>query len=287
MTESATLQDPVHPRPPEPEGPAVCVFAVCPREAAPSLAGIAGHAEGVGPVRTVPVGRLSVVVQDVPAAAFTPEELRRRLAEHDALERHARAHHAVVAAAADAGPTVPLPLATLYLSEERARQAVARDAERFLAVLARVAGRAEWGVKVSAADPAPPTSAASPGPPGADAAPASGRAYLDRVRNRQRAREDRRRTAVVAAERVDAELRRIAAAARRLRPHDGGSGDPERGRQVLNATYLVDTHRAAELTARVAELCRDPEVGGRVRVEVTGPWAPYSFAGGSDADADG
>jgi hypothetical protein len=286
MTESATLHEPVHPRPPEPEGPAVCVFAVCPRNAAPALAGVAGHAEGVGPVRAVPVGRLAVVVQDVPAAAFSPVELRRRLAERDALERHARAHDAVVAAAADAGPTVPLPLATLYLSEERACQAVARDAERFLAVLARVAGRAEWGVKVSAVDPAPPAPAASPGA-GTGAAPASGRDYLDRVRNRQRAREDRQRSAVVAAERVDAELRPIAAAARRLRPHEGGAGDPERGRQVLNAAYLVETHRAAELAARVAELRREPEVGGRVRVEVTGPWAPYSFAGGSDADADG
>ncbi len=285
MTEPATLPEadlaaPAHPV--DPAGAAVCLFAVCPRHAEPTLAGVAGHAEGVGPVRVLTVGRLALVVQDVPAAAFTPEALRQRLADRDTLERHARAHHEVVAAAAEAGPTVPLPLATLYLGEERACSAVARDTERFLAVLDRVAGRAEWGVKVAAVGPTRP---AAPPAPGTDAAPASGRDYLDRVRNRQRDREDRQRSASVAAERVDAELRRIAAAARRLRPHEA-AGDPERGRQVLNAAYLVDTHRAPELAARVAELRRDPEVGGRVRVDVTGPWAPYSFVGGSDADGD-
>jgi hypothetical protein len=263
---------------------ATCVFAVCPRGGAPALSGVTGHAEALGAVRALHVGRLTAVVQDVPAAAFSPESLRQRLSDRASLERCARAHHEVVAAVACAAPTVPLPLATLYLSEERASQAIARDAGRFLDALARVTGRAEWGVKVSVPEERMDATG-DPAPGAADAAPASGRAYLDRVRSRQQARETRWQAASEAAERVHAALRSIAAAARRLPPHEAGAANGRR--QVLNAAYLVDVHRARELTARLDQARRDPDIGGRVLVELTGPWAPYSFVGGSESGSGG
>jgi gas vesicle protein GvpL/GvpF len=259
---------------------AVCVFAVCPRLTAPGLTGVTGHAGALSGVRSIVAGPLTAVVQDVPAARFTPEALHRRLTERDELERCARAHDEVVAALAATVPTVPLPLATLYLDEERARREIARNARRFLAALTRVAGRAEWGVKVYAiARQQTPERAAAD-----NAAPLSGRAYLDRIRGRQRARESHRQTAVAAAERVDAAVRAMAVAARRLRPQEAAAG--EHPGQVLNATYLVDSCRAPELAAAVAGLRGEPDIGGAVHVEVTGPWAPYSFAGGDEADDD-
>lgn len=44
---------------------------------------------------------------------------------------------------------------------------------------------------------------------------------------------------------------------------------------VLNAAYLVDDSRYDDLAAVVHHF-HDP--GHGVRLELTGPWAPYSFA---------
>jgi hypothetical protein len=78
-----------------------------------------------------------------------------------------------------------------------------------------------------------------------------------------------------AADEVDAALGRLAKAARRLRPHSQELTG-ERGLQVLNAAYLVAAHRSGEVTALVRSLDRP---GAAVRIEVSGPWVPYSFAG--------
>ena len=45
---------------------------------------------------------------------------------------------------------------------------------------------------------------------------------------------------------------------------------------ILNASYLLDDERADGFAAEVADLAeRHPAI----RVEMTGPWPPYSFAG--------
>jgi hypothetical protein len=44
---------------------------------------------------------------------------------------------------------------------------------------------------------------------------------------------------------------------------------------VLNGTYLVDDDRADEFASTVEELGK--EYPG-IRLELTGPWPPYSFA---------
>lgn len=268
---------------------ATYVFAVCRRCDPAVLARVAGHAQAA-PVRSLRVGALEAVVQDVPAAEFSEEALQRRLADPVELERCVRSHHAVVSAVAAHTTVVPLPLATLYLGDERARTALEENEHRFVTALARIAGRSEWGVKVYAlsgdpagtptATPQPTTvPGASPGPPGSGA----GRAYLDRVRGRQQAREDRHDAALRAAELVEVRLREVAVAARRLRPHSTELTG-ERRAQVLNTTCLVADSRSGELGSLIEELRRDPALRG-VEVELSGPWAPYSFAHGGDADA--
>lgn len=44
---------------------------------------------------------------------------------------------------------------------------------------------------------------------------------------------------------------------------------------VLNAAYLVDDDRADDFRAAVRRL---GEARPRIRLRLTGPWAPYSFA---------
>ncbi|MEU8474751.1 GvpL/GvpF family gas vesicle protein [Streptomyces hygroscopicus] len=272
--------------PPEPAA-LVYVFAVCRGGDLTALAELPGLGTGA-PVRTLAAGPLTAVVQDVPAAGFGEEALRQRLSDRDELERCARAHHAVITAVSALVPAVPLPLATLYLDDGRVREALGERRTSFLTALDRIAGRAEWGVKVYAPTGAPP-SAPDAGPaPDADATPGpsrpaatgSGRAYLDRVRTRQRDREQRHTLALRAAERVDTVVRGLAVAARRLRPH-GVEVTGKHRTHVLNAAYLLDLGRERELRAALASLRRDET---DVQIELSGPWAPYSFADGGIAD---
>ncbi|GAA3360540.1 GvpL/GvpF family gas vesicle protein [Streptomyces antimycoticus] len=250
-------------------------FAVCHGGALTALAALPGLDTGAS-VRTLTAGPLTAVVQDVPAAGFGEEALRRRLSDRDELERCARAHHTVITAAAALAPTVPLPLATLYLDDDRAREALGERETSLLTALDRIAGRAEWGVKVYApAGPPPPAPEAAP----ADG-PASGRAYLDRVRTRQRSREQHHTQTLRAAERVDTAVRSLAVAARRLRPH-GVEVTGKHRTHVLNAAYLLDLGRERELRAALASLRRDET---DIQIELSGPWAPYSFADGGIAD---
>lgn len=306
---------------PAEEGGAVGVFAVCHARDTPALVGLvglagpagpagdgpgdgegtgAGHvgivppADAPGPLRLLATGALVAVVRDLPAAFCSADALRQRLADRTELEHYARSHHAVVCAAAERAAAVPLPLATFYFGDERARAALAADERRFLAALARVEGRAEWGVKVYAArrEPEPPGASAASGAErpapvaGATAAAAAGggggRAYLDRVRGRQHDREQRQDAALRAADAVDRTFREVAVAARRLRPH--GAEITGRRAQLLNAAYLVARDRDGRVAAAIARL--RAELRDTAEIELSGPWPAYSFAeaGGPDAD---
>ncbi|MFF2729018.1 GvpL/GvpF family gas vesicle protein [Streptomyces sp. NPDC058008] len=257
---------------------ALYVFAVCEAPDPAAFAGLPGVAAGA-PLRRLRFGELTAIVQTVRAADFTDEAWQVRMSERDELERYARAHHDVVSAAAAVCPTVPLPLATLYHGEERARQALVEETGRFLAALRRTAGHAEWGVKVYAAAPSVPEPVPAPHPQGAPGArtrpaPGAGLAYLERKRGAQARRERRHDDSLRLAETVDAAFLNLAAAGRRLRLHAPEPGGKARA-QVLNATYLVAEHRRTELDA-LARTLRDAT---GARIDVSGPWVPYSFVG--------
>ncbi|MFC8425502.1 GvpL/GvpF family gas vesicle protein [Streptomyces sp. NPDC057236] len=190
------------------------------------------------------------VCQTVRASDFTDEAWQARLSDQRELERYARAHHDVVSALAARCPTVPLPMATLYHGAQRARDALAEETDRFHAALKRIAHHAEWGVKVYASPgpwndgdqpPARQVTSADRSRP----APGAGLAYLNRGRGAQERRERSQHEALRTAEAVDAEVRGLVTASRRLQVHPQPPG--ERRVQVLNATCLVAEHRAEEL----------------------------------------
>lgn len=260
---------------------ALYVYAVCRAEGSPALDGVCGVARDE-PLRTLPLGSLTAIVQTVRAAEFTDEAWQERLTDEPELERYARAHHEVVSAVAAQAPTVPLPLATLYNAEDRAELVLGSESARFHAALERIAHHAEWGVKVYATGspgddgggttqrPSRPSTPGDRGRP----APGAGRAYLERKRNLQARREQQREESLRVAETVDTRVCRIAKASRRLRPHGPGAAGDHRV-QVLNATYLVAEHRSAELELSVKDLRESTGAG----IELSGPWVPYSFVG--------
>ncbi|MQA15194.1 MAG: hypothetical protein GEV09_13790 [Pseudonocardiaceae bacterium] len=243
---------------------ATYVYAVTQEQPAlDELRGIGGSS-----VRGLPVEGLVALVSSVALAEFGAEPLRRNLEDLGWLEATARAHHEVVEASAALVVTAPLRLATVYHDDARVREMLEQRREELAAALARVVGRAEWGVKVYDDNA---TAAAPDGAVADDPAAGPGASYLRRRRLERDAAQQRGRAAAERAEAIHLALAATASASRRYPPQDQQLAGHS-GMMMLNAAYLVDPPGAEALRGRIDELADG------ARYDLTGPWAPYSFA---------
>lgn len=233
--------------------------------------GVAGV--GGAPSRTIAAAGLTGIVGDVDDREYGEAALRRNLEDLDWLARTARAHHAVLEAVAGGGPVIPMRLATLFAGDAGVASMLRERADDFRRALSLIQARSEWGVKAYVTKPADPgvdpanqeTRATGPGA-----------AYLQRRRAALTASKDARSEALASAQAVYAELGRVAELSRLYPPQAPDlAGQP--APMVLNAAYLVSDERAREFTAAVARLA---ESHRGVELALTGPWPPYSFAGG-------
>ncbi|POX39369.1 gas vesicle protein [Streptomyces sp. Ru73] len=254
---------------------------------------------GIGqePVRAVAEGPLAALVSTVPAAEFDQPQVRERLEDLAWLEATARAHRQVVDDAAAETGVLPLRLVTVYRDEDSVRAALAANAERFQRLLDRLDGRLEWGVKAYAQHSDGRGAADARQPSGRRPAEgaASGREFLRRRLQDRKAKETAQQEADGLARSVHEALTRAAEESRLHRPQDqrlaeavaasgaadadghapsgSGTGVP-RGPNVLNGAYLVRREEAGVFAEHVGEVAaRSPAL----RIELTGPWAPYSF----------
>lgn len=240
-------------------------------EALADLRGVAGERIRLveSPDRTP---ELAAAVGPVPAADFDEAPLKAHLEDVGWLESTVRAHHVVVAGLAGCGAAVlPLRLATVYRDLDGVRHALESRGDDFLSLLNRVTGRVELGVKIYAVpDPSGYASDAAPKSTGLGA----GRAYLALRRRRRLTAEDAWRAAIESAGRL-AETAGVLAVDRVAhRPQRGDLAGTAPGPNISNDAYLVPAERVDTFRARV--LAEAEELPG-VQVEVTGPWAPYSF----------
>lgn len=241
------------------------------------LTGVAG-----AKVRAAVAGGFTVLVSDVDLGDFGEVALRRNLENLAWLEEVARAHHNVIDAAARLFPLLPTRLATVYSSDRAMAGVLARHCQELRAALRRVGGRVEWGVKAYAVPEAATRDGEEPGPAKAGrtgtGAGGAGLAYLSRRRAQLTARESSRQAALAGARAIHAELSGRAAQAR-LHPPQSAQLSGDRMAMLLNAAYLLDASASAGFASAVAAAATaHPEL----RVELTGPWPPYSFAGGED-----
>jgi hypothetical protein len=242
----------------------------------PTMTGVAGAQVRAAPLRGH--GSLTAVVSDADLAEFGEEALRANLEDLDWLAAVAQAHHGVIEAVAQLGTVLPMRLATVYASEASMRASVAGRECGLRAAMDRLRSHAEWGVKGYAAQPlarATGTAAAGGMPPEVadDAGAGSGMAYLRRRRDALSAQRESWRDAADGAQAAHAKLTRLCAASR-LHPPQSAQLSGRKEAMVLNGAYLLDNDRAAEFSAAVAALNdSDP----RLRLELTGPWPPYSF----------
>ncbi|MDW4903864.1 GvpL/GvpF family gas vesicle protein [Streptomyces sp. ADMS] len=231
--------------------------------AARELRGVDGR-----PVRMLRGAGTAAVVSDVPADAFTEAAIAQRLDDITDLEHLARDHHQVIAALALHTAVLPLRLATVYLDDESLLRRLHADDGHFRTTLNQLEGHDEWGVKIYAHPPATT-------PPPADR-PRSGRDYLRARRTSRDGRDLAHQAAADLGARVDRTLAEacLATDVRHHRPQPAAlSAEP--GENVVNAAYLVPREHTRSFQDRV-ELLAAGTAG--VRLEITGPWAPYSFA---------
>ncbi|MQY35424.1 hypothetical protein SRB17_34020 [Streptomyces sp. RB17] len=257
--------------------PLCYAYAVVGSSATPertALAAVRGVADA--PVTLVRTGGVAAAVSAVPRDEFSEAALKTGLEDMRWLEATARAHHLVIETLARYSTVLPLRLATVYLDENRVRDMLREQEASLTTLLNRLADHDEWGVKVYAE--VPPTSEPVPAQAGgpADAANESvnpGRAYLRSRRHQRQEREDAWRLAEEAVRRTEEQARGLAVERTRHRPQEGTLAQVP-GVNVANDAYLVP--RRLTETFRTRMLHAADGLHG-VRVDVTGPWAPYSF----------
>lgn len=93
-------------------------------------------------------GTLCAVVSRVGLEEFGEQSINEHLSDPSWLEERVRAHHGLIEALLERGPVVPLRFATIYLEAERVAGLLAERNNEWQALLERVAGHREWGVRV-------------------------------------------------------------------------------------------------------------------------------------------
>lgn len=257
------------------------VYAVVPPRTAVEVApaGIDGQ-----PVSLVAEADIAALVSVVDAGEYATG-VDERVADVAWIAPRATAHDAVLTWASDLGAVVPLPILSLFRTEDAVRSMLASRREELVALLARVARGREFGVRVFRIDDELRRTLASYSDVvarlEADVAAASspGQGYL-LTRKLAQARKDelRRVGAEVAAAAFGDLAARALASAQDPLPKPTAE---QSGAAVLNAAFLVAHDQLDEFRAAVTALVHAHDHRG-FRFEFTGPWPPYHFARSDD-----
>ena len=226
--------------------------------AAPSSPGI----DGVNTVKAVACGDFLCWVSPVDQASFA-EAMERNMENLEWLALHSVRHQQVVGEVAAQMPVVPARFGTIFSGETALLENVAGRSKALGKVFDRVADADEWGVKVFAEK-----TASAPAKTSAQ----SGKEYL-----RQKAAQMKQRP-----DRSDPALQKFAAALKEVASESAPSGKVSGSQPSLlwQATFLVPRSRQKQWEKVLGEFVE--RWSGVRRIELNGPWPPYSFV----ADAD-
>lgn len=247
----------------------------------PSLRGIPAGMPGGPTVRIleIPESRDWLIVSTVPESAYGEEALERGLQQLEWVAPRALAHEAVVEHFLAAPAVLPMQLFTLFTGDERASEHVVRDRRRITAILKRIKGQVEWGLRLTL-DPEAET-----GRPAVSRKRAartftvrgsegtSGAAYLAHKRDQLDLARKRLNKARKEANRMYKAVSREATGARRRTATEQAAPG---SRLVLDAAFLVPARRATAFRTAVGRHTRALKDAG-LTVSLTGPWPAYNF----------
>jgi hypothetical protein len=248
------------------------VYCVVESASAPDLRGAPRGLPGCGPPRAIDAGGgMWILAADAPLPAYGEAAVDRGLKDLEWVSMRAMAHQRIVEHALGLGAVLPMKLLTLFHGDERAREHVAGRRRALRALMARVRGRREWGVRLNL-DPEAATRSVRAGAAAAGRGAPRGTAYLLRKTREQTLARDLARDARRAGLDAFEALAALAAAARKRPPEAEGL--------VLDAAFLVPEGHARRFEQAVERLGRRLR-GQGLQVTLTGPWPAYNFVGDS------
>ncbi len=218
--------------------------------------------DGVHPVQAVTCGDFLCWVSAVDAVAFS-DAINRNMENLDWLALHSVRHQQVVGEVAAKSAVIPARFGTVFSSEEALLSNVTARKSVLKKVLAKVNAADEWGVKVFAEpQPAPPAMTEAK----------SGLDYLQQKAARMKKRP----------ERSDEELTALARALAKVAKASAPTGKVSGAQNDLlwQATFLLPRARRKQWDQVLKKFVKQWD--GVRRIEVNGPWPPYSFV--SDAE---
>ena len=216
--------------------------------------------DGIHPVQALPCGDFLSWVSPVDRTGFAGE-IERNMENLEWLALHGVRHQQVVAEIAARGSIVPARFGTIFSGESALLKDVQSRRALLNKVFARIADADEWGVKVFA----------EPGQAVAAAASAqTGKDYLQ-----QKAARLKRRPEMTGLQEFSTALEKIATASAPTGKVSGAQPG-----LLWQSTFLVPRPRRKQWEQALKEFVK--QWSGSRRIEVNGPWPPYSFV--SDAE---
>lgn len=251
---------------------ATYLYCLVSAEKAPSLKSAPAGLPGAGRPRTIDAGKgLWLVAADAPLERYGEGPIEKGLQDLAWVSSVAVPHEAVIEHLARAGTVLPMKLFTLFRSDARALEHVAKQRRRIDRLFERIEGREEWGLRVtldelSALEKArgEAQKTVEKGSPGA--------AFLQR---KKREHDAARELVQNARDRADALYEQLAARAddaRRRPPPPGEIGK----RVLLDAAFLLRRPKAKAFQTAVRAQAK-ALAGLGYQLTLTGPWPPYNF----------
>ena len=245
-------------------------------------ADVFARVSGIDPateIRLVEGGDVAAITSVVSLEEFGSQVLEAKLRDPDWLEQKVQAHNTVLAAALGETTVLPFRFGAIYNGEEHVRAMLSERAE-LAPALSRLNGALELGVK-GFLDGAVVRDRLSRSR-GIDSGEATGgRAYMERRRLEQQLDDDVRAFAASCAE---ASHERLSAAASEARANPPQYQSDAAREMLLNGAYLVRADREDDFRRTVQGLEERFGDDG-VTYELTGPWPPYNFVDGEEAEA--
>ncbi len=225
--------------------------------------------------------RLWLIVSSVPEREYGQASVERGLQRLEWVGTRAMAHEAVIEHFLSAPAVLPMQLFTLFTSDERAIDHVAKDRRRLAPILARIDGCHEWGVRLTWDEAAARKAvekkhragkaggASGSGKTGG----VSGASYLERKRDLFDVNRVQFKAARAEADRLfRAMSREVSAAHRRTETEKAAPGS----RLLLDAAFLGPARQGGAFRAALRRKAKELKAAG-LDMSLTGPWPPYNF----------
>ena len=232
------------------------------------LARIPPIPEGQPPRAVALSPAVSLVVSDVPAATYRPEQLEPRLGDGDWVAASGAAHHTAAEILGRAHAVLPFRMFSIFSSDARLRSTLGPARSRIAKALAAVDGRDEWVLRIGAPNPA--RSAAAAADATAASTAVSGTGFLQQKAAAKRARLELAARTKAETAVLYSSLEAVAGTATQ-RPIAPGTN------LLLDAAFLVEKRKAAAFKRALSRTAQTLLDAG-CAVSLTGPWPPYSFA---------